>query len=99
MPTVAIQDRRLLIDGHPVYISGGEIQYFRLPRAAWRDCLATARAGGLNTVTSYMPWYWHEPAEGQVDLTGRTRPSAISAVSSTWRLRPGCGWWRVPDRS
>ena len=54
MPTVALQDRRLLVDGHPVYISGGEIQYFRLPRAAWRDCLATARAGGLNTVTSYM---------------------------------------------
>ena len=30
--------------------------------------------GGLNTVSSYMPWYWHEPEEGQVDLDGRTRP-------------------------
>ena len=97
MPTVALQDRRLLVDGHPVYISGGEIQYFRLPRAAWRDCLATARAGGLNTVTSYMPWYWHEPTEGQIDLTGRTRPECdlryfldLAAKTGLWVVaRPG----------
>ncbi|MBU4285655.1 MAG: beta-galactosidase [Verrucomicrobia bacterium] len=50
------------------------MQYFRLPLASWRDRLEKAKAGGLNTVSSYMPWYWHEPQEGLVDFTGKTLP-------------------------
>ncbi|MBU4212289.1 MAG: beta-galactosidase, partial [Verrucomicrobia bacterium] len=53
---------------------GGEVQYFRLPLASWRDRLEKAKAGGLNTVSSYMPWYWHEPQEGLVDFVGKTLP-------------------------
>ncbi|MDD3926384.1 MAG: beta-galactosidase [bacterium] len=67
-------DKHLIVNGKPFILLGGEIQYFRLPQSAWRDRLNKAVDGGLNTVSSYMPWYWHEPQEGQVDLDGRTMP-------------------------
>jgi len=69
-----ISDNQLLVNGCPIYLRGGEVQYFRLPLASWRDRLEKAKAGGLNTVSSYMPWYWHEPQEGLVDFAGKTLP-------------------------
>jgi len=45
-----------------------------MPMDTWRNRLEKARDCGMNTVSSYMPWYWHEPEEGTVDLTGQTRP-------------------------
>jgi hypothetical protein len=69
-----IEENRLLVDGKPFYIRGGEVQYFRLPVDSWKSRLQSAKACGLNTITAYMPWYWHEPVEGAVDLTGHTMP-------------------------
>jgi beta-galactosidase len=69
-----VERNRLLVDGKPFYIRGGEVQYFRLPVGAWKSRLRSAKECGLNTITSYMPWYWHEPVEGAVDLTGTTMP-------------------------
>jgi hypothetical protein len=74
MGSAQVQGDRLLVDGAPWYIHGGEVHYFRLPRAVWRDRLRLAREGGMNTISSYIPWYWHEPEEGVVDLTGATMP-------------------------
>ncbi|MHB9026270.1 MAG: beta-galactosidase [Armatimonadota bacterium] len=74
MGSSSIVGDRLHINGAPLYIRGAEIHYFRLPADSWRDRLAKARAGGMNLVSSYMPWYWHEPAEGAIDLIGRTQP-------------------------
>ena len=69
-----IKNNNLLVDGQPFYICGGEVQYFRLAVSEWRDRLEKAKACGLNTISTYMPWYFHEPAEGEVDFDGRTRP-------------------------
>ena len=67
-------DNNLIIDGAPFFIRGGEIQYFRMPKPQWSDRLEKAAKGGLNTVTSYMPWYFHEYEEGKFDFSGETLP-------------------------
>ncbi|MHB9131317.1 MAG: beta-galactosidase [Armatimonadota bacterium] len=74
MADSVIVNDRLIVNGSPLYVCGAEIQYFRLPVSTWHDRLEKARDGGINTVSSYMPWYWHEPVEGQIDLTGETKP-------------------------
>ena len=58
----------LLIDGKPFFLLAGQVHYFRWPRAEWRHVLLTARAGGLNTIDTVIPWNLHEPQEGVYDF-------------------------------
>ena len=65
-------------------IYGAEIQYFRLrggpgpniPReqvlALWGKALDAARDAGMNMVSFYIPWDFHEPVEGKFDFDGKT---------------------------
>ncbi|MFI6831833.1 beta-galactosidase [Kribbella sp. NPDC050241] len=57
-------------DGERIWIVGGEVHYFRHPRAEWRDVLVRARNAGLNTIATYVPWNFHEQVEGTVDFEG-----------------------------
>ena len=60
----------LVLDGRPLYLLAGQLHYFRWPRAEWRDLLLKARAGGLNTIDTVIPWNLHEPEEGFFDFDG-----------------------------
>ncbi|WP_314175330.1 beta-galactosidase [Streptomyces winkii] len=73
-PSVSYDRKRLLIDGDPVLVLAGEIHYFRLKRSDWQSRLDLAKEAGLNTIATYIPWMWHETADGSIDVTGRTRP-------------------------
>ena len=44
------------------YISGG-LHYFRVPTSSWKDRLTKAKALGLNTIQTYIPWNYHEVEE------------------------------------
>jgi len=70
--TVELRDRRIWLDGVPRLFLGGEVHYFRLARAQWRERLQQLKDCGGNTLATYVPWLWHELADGSVDLTGRT---------------------------
>lgn len=74
MKECSVRKDQLVVDGAARYLCGGEVQYFRLPRAEWKERLRQAKEHGCNTVSSCMPWYWHEREEGRCDLTGATRP-------------------------
>lgn len=74
MGRIETRDKQFIIDGQPRLIIGGEIHYFRLKRSEWADRIAKLKAAGCNAVASYIPWLCHEPTEGEIDLTGRTRP-------------------------
>lgn len=65
---------RLLQDGRPRLVLAGEIHYFRLPRERWAPVIDLLARAGADTVASYIPWLWHELADGSLDLTGRSRP-------------------------
>lgn len=71
---IEIKDKKIIIDGKPHIIMSGEIHYFRLKRQEWEDRIYKLKMTGCNAVASYVPWLCHEPIEGQVDLTGKTRP-------------------------
>ena len=71
---VEIRARRILVDGTPVVVMAGEVHYFRVPRHEWAARLALAKEIGCTAISSYIPWLWHETADGDIDVTGRTRP-------------------------
>ena len=59
-----------LLDGKPFQVISGEMHYARVPRAYWRDRLRMAKAMGLNSITAYVFWNWHEPEPGVYDFSG-----------------------------
>lgn len=61
-------------DGRPVFLLSGEIHYFRIERSLWDKHLEAAVEAGLRTVSTYVPWAWHEPEQGQFDFDGSTHP-------------------------
>ena len=65
---------RLLVDGKPFFFFGGAFFYERIPPERWRDSMLAMRAAGANTLDLYVPWNWHETADGAFDFDGRTNP-------------------------
>ena len=54
------------------FLLSGELHYFRVPRPRWRQRLAHLRDLGLNAVSTYVPWNWHQPAPGAPpDFSGK----------------------------
>ncbi|MCB9133424.1 MAG: beta-galactosidase [Anaerolineales bacterium] len=66
--SITLDRNGLSIDGRPFYLLSGVIHYFRWPRGEWRDILLKAKAGGLNTVDTVVPWNLHEPQPGQFNF-------------------------------
>ncbi|SFM18735.1 glycoside hydrolase family 35 protein [Salibacterium qingdaonense] len=60
----------LYLDGKPLRIISGSIHYFRIVEGYWRDRLEKLKAGGFNTVETYIPWNFHEPKKGRFILEG-----------------------------
>jgi beta-galactosidase len=48
----------------------GELHYPRFPREYWQQRLAMARAMGLEAISTYVFWNFHERAEGEYDFAG-----------------------------
>ncbi|KAF5192757.1 Beta-galactosidase [Thalictrum thalictroides] len=64
-PTFDIADDKFWKDGQPFQIIGGDLHYFRVVPEYWEDRLLRAKALGLNTIQTYVPWNLHEPAAGK----------------------------------
>ncbi|OPA80502.1 beta-galactosidase [Paenibacillus selenitireducens] len=54
----------------PVRLLSGAIHYFRIVPEYWEDRLLKLKAGGFNTVETYVPWNFHEPKKGQFQFEG-----------------------------
>ncbi len=52
----------------------GELHYFRVAPSEWRNRMRDAKEAGLNTISTYIPWNWHEVDEGSFDFSGSTHP-------------------------
>jgi beta-galactosidase len=93
-------DEDFLLDGKPFQILSGEMHYARIPRAYWRDRLKKLRGMGLNTVSTYMFWNFHEPRPGEFNFMDRHDAAAFVRTAQEeglWVvLRPGpysCAEW------
>ncbi len=64
----------LHVEGEPFFIHSAAFFYYRIPRDLWSVSLDRYRALGINTIDIYIPWNWHEPAEGALDFDGHTNP-------------------------
>lgn len=62
------------LNDKPFFLYSGEIHYFRIKKKDWPARLRALKEAGFNSVSTYIPWIWHEPEEGQLDFTGRTLP-------------------------
>lgn len=69
-----IKGRNFIQDDKKVFLNSGEIHYFRLKRELWDRHLDEAVQAGLTSVSTYIPWAWHEEEEGLFDLDGSTCP-------------------------
>jgi len=63
-----------LREGRKIFLNSGEIHYFRIQRELWDIHLTAAKEAGLSTVSTYVPWAWHEEREGDFDFSGKTHP-------------------------
>lgn len=98
--TFQIQGDQFLLDGQPFQILSGEMHYARIPREYWRDRLKKLKSMGLNTVSTYMFWNFHEPKPGNFNFSGRHDAAAFIQTAQEeglWViLRPGpysCAEW------
>ena len=65
---------RLVVDGRPFFFWGGAFFYDRIAPERWRASMLAMRRLGANTLDLYVPWSWHEIADGEFDFDGRTDP-------------------------
>ncbi|XP_038875608.1 beta-galactosidase 17 [Benincasa hispida] len=65
-----IDDDMFWKDGKPFQIIGGDLHYFRTLPEYWEDRLLRAKALGLNTIQTYIPWNLHEPKPGNFTFSG-----------------------------
>ena len=101
-----------LVDGAPFLIHCGEVHFPRVPREYWRHRLQMIRALGLNTVSVYLFWNYHEEQPGVFDWTGNRDAAEFCRLAQEeglWViLRPGpyvCAewdggglpWWLLKD--
>jgi hypothetical protein len=80
--------------GMPWFPVTGEIHYSRLPRERWAEILGHARAGGLNSVATYVFWRYHEPEpgrfrwDGALDLRAFIELAAAQGLDVVVRMGP-----------
>ncbi len=60
--------------GEQEYLLSGEFHYFRIPRDSWRKCLDRFTEAGLDKVSIYVPWNWHNFDEDALDFQGSSTP-------------------------
>ncbi len=100
--TFKIGSEHFLLDGKKMVLRCGEIHPTRVPKEYWRHRLQLCKAMGLNTVSVYVFWNYHEREngtfawEGQADLAEFCR---IAQEEGLWvLLRPGpyvCSEWEM----
>jgi beta-galactosidase len=109
----SIGDHDFLLDGKPFQIIGGEMHYSRIPREYWTHRLRMARAMGLNVISTYVFWNYHELTPGNFDFSTGNRDLAafirLAAAEGFWvvlRVGPyvcaewdfgGYPWWLLRD--
>ena len=65
-----IKEGNFFLNGKPFTVYSGEMHYPRVPSEYWKHRLEMMKAMGLNTVTTYVFWNYHEEAPGKWNFSG-----------------------------
>ncbi|KAH0451883.1 hypothetical protein IEQ34_019182 [Dendrobium chrysotoxum] len=68
---VVYDARSFIINGKRELLFSGSIHYPRSTPEMWPNIIASAKAGGLNVIQTYVFWNGHEPIQGQYNFEGR----------------------------
>jgi beta-galactosidase len=105
---IAIEPERFRIGNEEIFLRAGEMHYFRIVPSEWEDRIQKLVDLGMNAISTYVPWNWHEPHQGNFDFTSDTRNlENFLNLCEQYKLyiliRPGpwiCSEWRygaIPD--
>lgn len=92
-----IKEEHFYLNNKKVFLNSGEIHYFRIKRELWDTHLQAAKEAGLKTISTYVPWAWHESVEGVFDFNGNSCPEhdlngwleKCQSLGLTCILKPG----------
>ncbi|MBV9577563.1 MAG: beta-galactosidase [Chloroflexi bacterium] len=74
MPEVRLGERRLWVGDQNRALLSGEVHYWRLDASVWPAVLERVRELGLDIVSTYVCWQFHELPDGGLDLVGQSEP-------------------------
>jgi hypothetical protein len=57
-------------NGQPWLSVMGEIHYARVPHEFWEESILAMKAGGIDIISTYLFWIFHEEIQGQYDWQG-----------------------------
>lgn len=92
---VKIENGTFNINGKDVQLICGEMHYPRIPHEYWRDRLHRAHAMGLNTVSAYVFWNFHERQPGVFDFSGQADIAELYVL----HRKKGCMSFFVPGHT
>jgi hypothetical protein len=70
MASLTYDGQSFMIDGRRVWLVGGSVAWWRVPRAEWEGLVQAARRAGLNALAVPVVWSRHEPRAGHFDWSG-----------------------------
>jgi beta-galactosidase len=68
---LSANQRYLTFDGQPWFPVMGEFHFARYPESDWEEEILKMKAGGVDIVSTYVFWIYHEEVEGKFDWSGR----------------------------
>lgn len=68
--SIEVNNLYMTIGEQPVLPVMGEFHYTRYNHNFWKDTLLKMKASGVNIVSSYILWNFHEDIEGQLNWSG-----------------------------
>ena len=70
LESIAFNNYYMLKNGKPYIPITGEFHYSRYPNKYWEESIQKMKAGGINTIATYVFWIMHEEVEGKFVWTG-----------------------------
>lgn len=67
---IAVNNYYLTYNGRPFIPVTGEFHFSRYPHKYWEEAIRKMKAGGINTIATYIFWNIHEEHEGKFNWSG-----------------------------
>ncbi len=67
---ISVNSYYIEMNNKPFFPIIGELHYSRYPAEYWEESIRKLKAGGINTIATYVFWNIHEREEGKFDWSG-----------------------------
>jgi len=72
---IELKNGYIVLNGFHKLLLSGEFHYWRHNPYYWEKILDAIKYHGLEFISTYIPWNFHEIGSGEYDFTGKTNPS------------------------